>query len=191
MTEISTAGINDAFIRAPLLQWLRALHPDSLDAKLLEEFKMPRPSARIDVALVNGEMTGFEIKSDRDTLTRLSLQIPAFSKFFDRVSLVTTKKHLAEARVKIPRWWGIIVFREDGSFDVTRSPKRNTKIDAASFLFALSKAELTSVARAARVSIPSASKKDAIVEFLASSVGQPILCQLAREVIKLRSPSAS
>lgn len=190
MTEISTAGTNDAFIRAPLLQWLRALHPDSLDAKLLEEFKMPRPSARIDVALVNGEMTGFEIKSDRDRLTRLSLQIPAFSKFFDRVSLVTTKKHLAEARVKIPRWWGIIVFREDGSFDITRSPKRNTKIDAASFLFALSKAELSSVARATGVSIPSASKKDAIVEFLASSVGQPLLCQLAREAIKLRNCSS-
>ncbi|WP_143541057.1 sce7726 family protein [Rhizobium anhuiense] len=191
MTEISTAAINDAFIRAPLLQWLRALHPDSLDARLLEEFKMPRPSARIDVALVNGEMTGFEIKSDRDTLTRLSLQIPAFSKFFDRVSLVTTTKHVAEARVKIPRWWGIIIFREDGSFDVTRASKRNAKIDAASLLFALSKAELVSVARAAGVSIPSASKKDAMVETLALSVQQPLLCKFAREVIKLRSPSAS
>ena len=191
MTEISPAGINDAFIRAPLLQWLRVLHPYSSDAKLLEEFKMPRPSARIDVALVNGEMTGFEIKSDRDTLTRLPLQIPAFSKFFDRVSLVTTKKHLEEARLTIPKWWGIIVFREDGSFDVTRSSKRNTKIDAASFLFALSKAELTLVARATSVSIPSASKKDAIVELLASSVEQPLLCRFAREVIKLRSPSTS
>ncbi|MCV9960453.1 sce7726 family protein [Pararhizobium sp. BT-229] len=190
MTEIQTATTTDAHIRAPLLQWLRALHPDCLDAKLLEEFKMPRPSARIDVALVNGEMAGFEIKSDRDTLTRLPWQIPAFSKFFDRVSLVTTPKHVPEARMKIPRWWGIIVFRENGSFDVSRSPKRNSKIDAVSFLFALSKSELASVAREAGVIVPGSLKKEAMVETIASSIQKPLLCSLAREVIKLRDVCA-
>lgn len=190
MIEIQTAATTDANIRTPLLQWLRALHPDCLEAKLLEEFKMPRPSARIDVALVNGEMAGFEIKSDRDTLTRLPMQIPAFSKFFDRVSLVTTPRHLEEARTKIPKWWGIIVFRENGSFDVSRSPKRNSRIDAVSFLFALSKSELASVAREGGIHFPARARKEAIVETIASTIPKPLLCSLAREVIKLRDVRA-
>lgn len=190
MIELQTAATTDAHIRAPLLQWLRALHPDRLDAKLLEEFKMPRPSARIDVALVNGEMAGFEIKSDRDTLTRLPMQIPAFSKFFDRVSLVTTPRHVDEARTKIPKWWGIIIFCENGSFQVSRSPKRNSKIDAVSFLFALSKRELASVAREGGVIVSPGARKEAIVDTIASTIPKPFLCRLAREVIKLRDVRA-
>ncbi|MDH7804603.1 sce7726 family protein [Rhizobium sp. AN70] len=98
MKQVKILTSTDASIRTPLLAWLRQQHPDHLAAKMLEEFKMPRPSARIDVALVNGEMAGFEIKSDRDTLNRLTVQIPAFSKFFDRVSLVTTPRLLVSTQ---------------------------------------------------------------------------------------------
>ncbi|MBY5645852.1 sce7726 family protein [Rhizobium ruizarguesonis] len=177
----------DADIRTPLLAWLRSQHPDHLTAKMLEEFKMPRPSARIDVALVNGEMSGFEIKSDRDTLNRLAVQIPAFSRLFDRMSLVTTRKHLAEARTKIPSWWGIVVFRDDGSFEISRMSKRNRKIDVAALLFALTKRELALVARAAGVAMPSAAKKDSMVDLLAAPNRRADVYNLAREVIKSRA----
>lgn len=59
--------LRDGCIRAPLINWLRALHPEDGSTELLQEFKMPRPSARIDLALVNGELAGFEIKSDADS----------------------------------------------------------------------------------------------------------------------------
>ncbi|MBY5552627.1 sce7726 family protein [Rhizobium leguminosarum] len=187
MTEVEIVSTTDAYIRAPLLKWLRSLHPDRLTAKMLEEFKMPRPSARIDVALVNGEMAGFEIKSDRDTLTRLASQVPAFSRFFDRVSLVTTQKHLAEAKTKIPNWWGIVVFCDDGRFKIARTSKRNRSVDVTAFLFALSKRELMSIARRAGITLPSTAKKDTVVDLLATSLLKSDIRSLAREAIKSRS----
>jgi hypothetical protein len=176
----------DADIRAPLLAWLRLQHCDDVTARTLEEFKMPRPSARIDVALINGEMAGFEIKSDRDTLSRLSSQVPAFSKFFDKVTLVTTRKHLRLAESKIPNWWGVIVFRGDHGFEVIRAAKLNNQVDPQSFLFALSKKELLSVAASAGVPLPSAVKKDEMVLKISSLVTHSEIRRLARDVIKLR-----
>ncbi|URK87759.1 sce7726 family protein [Rhizobium sp. RCAM05350] len=187
MIADETISTTDAHIRAPLLAWLRSLHPDHLTAKMLEEFKMPRPSARIDVALINGELTGFEIKSDRDTLDRLSSQVPAFSRFFDRVSLVTTGRHLTQAKATIPHWWGIVIYGDDGGFKIARASKRNRSIDARAFLFALSKRELLLVARAADIVLPATAKKEVMVELLCSSVGRSAICRMAREAIKLRT----
>lgn len=186
MNIAETTLTNDADIRTPLLAWLRSLHPDSLTAKMLEEFKMPRPSARIDVALVNGEMAGFEIKSDRDTLYRLSSQVPAFSKLFDRVTLVTTNRHVALAKSKIPNWWGLVVFSESQGFKVLRAPRLNKHVDTPSLLFALSKNELLSVARLGGAKLQTATKKEEMVVRLNSSMTNSEVRGLAREVIKSR-----
>lgn len=148
---------------------------------------MPRPSARIDVALVNGEMAGFEIKSDRDTLNRLTVQIPAFSKFFDRVSLVTTPRHLKDAKIKIPAWWGIVVFGDDGIFRVVRTSMRNKNVDVRALLFALSKKELIQVARMADAILAANLRKEKMVEVLTSTIAPSAISNLAREVIKIRT----
>lgn len=187
MKQVKILTSTDASIRTPLLSWLRQQHPDHLTAKMLEEFKMPRPSARIDVALVNGEMAGFEIKSDRDTLNRLTVQIPAFSKFFDRVSLVTTPRHLKDAKSKIPPWWGIVVFGDDGRFRVVRTSRRNKNVDVRALLFALSKKELIQVARMADAILATTLKKETMVEVLTSTIASSVICNLAREVIKIRT----
>ena len=64
--------------------------------------------------MVNGEFSGFEIKSDVDSLQRLPGQIAAFASVFDRVSLVTTDRHLADVKKVIPSWWGIVYSRRGG-----------------------------------------------------------------------------
>ena len=50
-------------------------------------------TVRIDVAVLNGEMCGYEIKSDRDTLERLPFQIEIYSKEFDKLTLVVGRRH--------------------------------------------------------------------------------------------------
>jgi hypothetical protein len=64
-------------------------------------------SVRIDIAVINGELAGFELKSDRDTLNRLPFQAEIYSRVFDRVDLVVGHRHFREAEKIIPNWWGI------------------------------------------------------------------------------------
>jgi hypothetical protein len=179
--------LRDACIRAPLIDWLRALHPSDGSTELLQEFKMPRPSARIDLALVNGELAGFEIKSDVDTLRRLTVQVPAFSRFFDRVSVVTTHKHLAAARKTVPTWWGIIVYRDDSGFRVARTPKLNRHIDVRSLLYALSKREIVELARRANVSITTNVSKAVMIERTVNSISEREIRDISRAVLRLRN----
>lgn len=76
---------------------------------ILEEFGICCGKARVDMAVVNGELKGFEIKSDQDTLVRLHSQASAYGRVFDTVSIVVSPRHLRRARRVLPDWWGIIV----------------------------------------------------------------------------------
>jgi hypothetical protein len=72
----------------------------------------------VDVAVVNGELSGYEIKSDEDTLARLEGQVDAYGRVLDRAYLVTTSRHFDRALDHVPGWWGVLVARQDGP-DVT------------------------------------------------------------------------
>jgi hypothetical protein len=79
------------------------------DELIIEEFGMLQGSSRIDVAVVNGSLHGFEIKSDHDTLGRLRKQASDYSRVLQFVTLVTTEKHISPALKVIPKWWGVML----------------------------------------------------------------------------------
>lgn len=83
------------------------------DAQIIEELGVQHGTARIDLAIVNGIMHGYEIKSDCDTLERLPEQIDEFNTVFDRLTLVVGKRHLYQAMYIIPDWWGIKLAKVD------------------------------------------------------------------------------
>jgi hypothetical protein len=76
------------------------------EAVVLDELGLCQGDVRVDVAAVNGELSGFEIKSPADTLARWPKQCRIYSKVFDRAWLVATKTTLEAARA--PGWWGLI-----------------------------------------------------------------------------------
>lgn len=80
-----------------------------LPAKIFEELGVRHGTARIDIAVINGAMHGYEIKSDRDTLDRLPEQIKEFNKVFDKLTLIVGKHHLYRAINIIPDWWGVTI----------------------------------------------------------------------------------
>ena len=82
-------------------------------AEIFEEFGVQHGTARIDVAVINGIMHGYEIKSDCDTLERLPEQMNEFNAVFDRLTLVVGKRHLHKAMYIVPDWWGIILAKVD------------------------------------------------------------------------------
>jgi hypothetical protein len=66
----------------------------------------------VDVAVINGELSGWEIKSDVDTLRRLNGQAQAYGAVLDRATLVVTRRWESHAMDIVPGWWGIAVAEE-------------------------------------------------------------------------------
>jgi hypothetical protein len=81
---------------------------------ILDELGVCCGRVRADMAVVNGELKGFEIKSDQDTLLRLRSQSSAYCRVFDTISIVVAAIHLEKTRQIVPSWWGILVV-EKGS----------------------------------------------------------------------------
>lgn len=127
---------NDLIIRSALREVLRKQHARDKELRIIEELGVSHGTARIDIAVVNGIMHGYEIKSDQDTLQRLPEQMNIFNAVFDKVTLVVGKSHLYNAINIIPDWWGIIVAKADpnGSiiFNVIREGENNKGQDSVS-----------------------------------------------------------
>jgi hypothetical protein len=120
--------MRDADVRAAVRQMLDAYHASDAQTRIVEEMGIWSGAVRIDVAVINGEMSGYEIKSDRDTFDRLPYQAGIYSRVFDRVTLVVGKRHAEKAPVFVPDWWGVTVAElRCGSVHLTtvREPQRN------------------------------------------------------------------
>lgn len=100
---------NDVVIRIALKEYLNKHHSKDHKVRIIEELGLKHGAARIDIAVVNGVMHGYEIKSDLDTLLRLPEQMNIYNSVFDKVTLVVGKSHLHEAIKIIPDWWGITI----------------------------------------------------------------------------------
>lgn len=95
----------DVDIRKVLMATLEAKYNDKQHDLIVEEFGCK--SARVDVAVINGSLHAFEIKSDSDSLDRLPSQIDAYQGVFEYVTLVCGRRLLDRARITIPKWWGL------------------------------------------------------------------------------------
>ncbi|MFA1819557.1 sce7726 family protein [Virgibacillus oceani] len=110
---------------------------------IVNELDVCSGSAIMDIAVINGKIHGFEIKSEFDTLERLQTQGKYYNKVFDTVTLVVSDKHIEKAIDLIPEWWGIysVVTNQD-SIEVVRNPKLNESINVFSLSLMLWKPEL-------------------------------------------------
>ncbi|MFQ6160394.1 sce7726 family protein [Sinorhizobium meliloti] len=120
--------MRDIDIRRALLVRLLQAHNKDEDTRIVQEMGVWAGTVRVDVAVLNGEMSGYELKSDSDTLARLPLQADLYSRVFDRMTLVVGSKHLDKAAGLVPSWWGIIRATSSGN-DIklkrVRASKRN------------------------------------------------------------------
>lgn len=125
--------MNDAQIRESFhRKRLRRHHADP-DTLVLDELGLRHGKCRADIAIINGHLIGYEIKSDEDSLSRLDDQIQAYSDVFDRASAVVGTRHARAVRSLVPDWWGIIVSHRGSrgaiSFETARAPRVNRGVD--------------------------------------------------------------
>ena len=115
---------NDKLIRTALKGKLETEHKNDSRLKIIEELGVSHGIARVDIAVVNGMIHGYEIKSDLDTLQRLPEQMNVYNSVFTRMTLIVGKSHLYEATNIVPDWWGITVAKIDSSNSVIFNPIR-------------------------------------------------------------------
>ena len=106
VTECQETLLRDSDIRVALRDHLTVEH--GAGALILDELGLACSTARVDVAVVNGAMSGFEIKSDVDSLTRLPGQVAAYDSILDYATLVVGRRHFDHASEMVPRHWGLI-----------------------------------------------------------------------------------
>ena len=86
---------------------MNRLHRRDADTRIIEELGLCQGSARVDLAVVNGTIHGYEIKSECDTLARLPGQINVYSTALDFVTIIAAPTHVARIAQLVPSWWGV------------------------------------------------------------------------------------
>lgn len=123
----------DIDIRKSLHFMLQNAHKDEPDTLILDELALCLGDARIDVAVVNGAINGFEIKSESDTLERLPRQCETYNRVFDTVTILTASKYIDDIADITPEWWGITRAEMDVDkvvhFFCLREAQKNEGID--------------------------------------------------------------
>lgn len=110
---------------------LRPFHEDGV-SRVLDEVVLGVDEARIDVAVINGALHGYELKSAVDTLERLPRQMDVYGRALDYVTLVVAENHINPAMAIIPPWWGVVRAKEARGrvyLKRCREPQKNNGID--------------------------------------------------------------
>lgn len=133
MLAMAKSGTTDSDIRFALhakqLRRVKA-HPDTL---VIDELGLAHARSRIDVAVINGCIHGYEIKSAKDTLGRLTMQIDTYRQTLQKLTIVAAPKHIHGIVAHAPEWCGVIAAEQGPrggiNFHMLRNAAVNPDID--------------------------------------------------------------
>jgi hypothetical protein len=122
-------------------------------ASMLTEFRVGQ--CKVDVVVLNGTGTAYEIKSERDSLVRLRNQVEHYLKVFASVNVIVGENHLEEVLNRTPEEVGVTVL--SGTYTI--SSRRAAVVDASrtspAWIFdAIRVKEAETVLRNAGIDIP-------------------------------------
>jgi hypothetical protein len=85
-------------------------------ASMLNEFRVGECKA--DLAILNGTGTVYEIKSERDSLSRLKRQVAAYATVFAKVYVIAAENHVASVLDAVP--FEVGVMRLNGRYRISK-----------------------------------------------------------------------
>lgn len=181
----------DSDIRELLLMKFLSLKDYFLDdtTKVIHEMDVCFGTARVDIAVINGKIHGYEIKSDQDTLERLPSQIESYNKIFDTMTLVTGKNHIDKALQIIPDWWGVYYVSDDRRpvLKRKRQQKLNPKVDIFQLTQLLWKDELITLLEIENIKKGAKSKtRTALGEIVVNYIKEKTIKEYVKETLKTR-----
>lgn len=98
----------DAEIRAALHHKKFKRYKVREDVLVVDELGLAHARSRIDIAVINGSVHGYEIKSEKDTLSRFESQLATYRRTLSRLTYVCAPKHMAHIEALAPEWCGLI-----------------------------------------------------------------------------------
>ena len=183
-------GLKDIDIRKRLLSSLNKAHYGEPDTLIIEELGLCQGDARIDVAVINGSMEGYEIKSERDVLKRLPGQVEIYNRILDTITIVASTRHIKKVRKIVPRWWGIseVVMKAEAiQIKDIRDPKKNPKIDPKAVVQLLWRDEALAALESIGLSRGVVSKpRNVLWDRLVENLNIYDLCALVRNQLRIR-----
>ncbi len=136
--------MRDREVRVALRSRLAKDHAEDPETLFVDELALCGVS-RVDIAVVNGSLSGYELKSERDDLRRLPTQIVNYSRVLDFATLVVAERHYSHALHIVPDWWGVVVAHpglDKIALEQARDTCMNPSIDPASLVRLLWREEL-------------------------------------------------
>lgn len=183
--------MNDLLIRQSFHKKKLRRYHSCKNTLVVDELGLKHGKCRADIAVINGYLHGFEIKSDNDSLRRLDKQAKVYSQVFDRATVIVGERHAVRAPALVPEWWGIIVCtqgcRGAVTFKTMRRPKLNKGVDTISVAELLWRNEVVDILNDKGVPSKILRQKRAVLyEYLNDLLTTSELCDTVRDHLKKR-----
>lgn len=152
---LKAAGRRDEYIYRSALTHNILLGKHSLNtACMLTEFRAG--ACKADVAILNGTATVYEIKSERDSLSRLANQIENYKKVFAKVYVIASEGHVRGVIDTVPEDVGVMMLGSRYRITTVREAEdRPDRICPATVFEGLRSAEAVAILKRLKVAVPS------------------------------------
>jgi hypothetical protein len=153
--KLRAVGRRDEYIYRSALTHNILLGKHSLNtACMLTEFRAG--SCKADVAILNGTATVYEIKSERDSLSRLANQIENYKKVFAKVYVIASEGHVKGVIDTVPHDVGVMMLGPRYHITTVReAEERADRICPATVFEGLRSAEAVAILKRLKVAVPS------------------------------------
>jgi len=122
-------------------------------ASMMTEFRVGRCKA--DVVILNGTGTVYEIKSERDSLTRLQNQTAEYRKVFATVNIIAGANHIDEILAVMPEDVGVLLLSQKHRISTIRESQDRPERTCASAIFdSITLSEAEKILAAEGITVP-------------------------------------
>ncbi|MGN6324213.1 MAG: sce7726 family protein [Dyella sp.] len=179
--------VRDAVRSGPLRKYL-----SDVRSIVIDELAVCLGEARVDIAVVNGKLSGYELKSKNDTLVRLPRQAELYDRVFDEMTLVVDASHNDASLKIIPDLWGVIEVSQTADHKTKLKKLRPAQPNTAQHPYAIAqllwKDEAIEVLSAHRKGhVPTSKPRSWLWDALAAELPLKKLKSEVRRVLKART----
>lgn len=152
--SLTVAGQRDEYVYRAAVSHKILMGTHSLrTASMLNEFRAG--SCKADLVILNGTATVYEIKSERDSLTRLANQVENYKRVFAKVNVIASDDHINGVLKTVPGDVGVLRLSRRGRISTVREaadcPERVCPVTV---FESLRTAEAEAILKALAISVP-------------------------------------
>jgi len=177
----------EARAKAALLNFLRARGRLRGNTAIISELAVGKWTRRADLALCNGRLAAFEIKTREDRLTRLDDQLASYSESCDEVSVVAASRHMNAVMSRVRDHIGIYEYHAIGGRPKViehRAPSRSPYQTKSALTDLLPAVELRRLMSACGMGASGMTRENLIRAL--EEVGPAVLSEWVRQFLKNR-----